>query len=358
MISVNKKIDSISGLAGFAALMVIYAHMGSEGFLNLSHHFHNLGVMIFFVLSGFLLSYLYLDKKFCVEDVTAYSLARFTRIAPAYLFTILASFIIFTFFDPQFVYQISAHNLLRHLLFIGNESVFWTIGPQVQFYVLFLVLWSATAHYVSARNALPLIFIVFAVVLLIMMRRSLPGTFVGANLHYFVFGALAGMVRKKMHSEFRHPELINIIHVALLLIFLAVECGIIQISARMIHENLSTLVMAMLVAFFVFVFSFDSLSARLLFGNPLLRLMGRLSFSLYLLHMPVLYWVKKLYPEDITHPVVIAVTFALMIALATLYFYTVERYCALLVKTLGKKYARLIERMFMHLGVKHKATAG
>jgi len=34
----EQKIDSISGLAGFAALMVIYAHMGSEGFLRLSHH--------------------------------------------------------------------------------------------------------------------------------------------------------------------------------------------------------------------------------------------------------------------------------------------------------------------------------
>jgi len=355
---VNKKIDSISGLAGFAALMVIYAHMGSEGFLHLSHHFHNLGVMIFFVLSGFLLAYLYLGKKFCVEDVTAYSLARFTRIAPAYLFTILASFIIFTFFDPQFVYQISTHNLLRHILFIGNESVFWTIGPQVQFYVLFLVLWSAVAHYVATKNPLPLIFIVFVAILVIMMRRSLPGTFVGSNLHYFVFGALAGVVRKKMHIELRQPQLINIIHVALLLIFLAVECGIIQISARMIHENLSTLVMAILVAFFIFVFSFDSFSSRLLFGNPLLRLMGTLSFSLYLLHMPVLYWVKKLYPDDITHPMVVALTFALIIALATLYFYTVERYCALAVKTLGKKYASALGRLFMYLGVKDRATAG
>ena len=352
----NKKIDSISGLAGFAALMVIYAHMGSEGFLRLSHHFNNLGVMIFFSLSGFLLSYLYIDKKFCAEDVTAYSLARFTRIAPAYLFTILASFVIFTCFDPQFVYQIGAHNLLRHLLFIGNESVFWTIGPQVQFYILFLLLWSATAHYVSTKNAMPLIFIVFACVLLIMLRRSLPGTFVGANLHYFAFGVLAGVVRRKMHIEFHQPQLINIIHVSLLLIFLGVECGVIQLSERMTHENLSTLVMAVLVAFFIFVFSFDSLSARLLFGNPLLRLMGSLSFSLYLLHMPVLYWVKKLYPDDIAHPVVVALTFVLIIALATLYFYTVERYCALAVKNLGKKYAGRIEGMFTRLGVKNKAT--
>lgn len=338
--------------------MVIYAHMGSEGFLHLAYHFHNLGVMIFFVLSGFLLTYLYIDKKFCVEDVTAYCLARFIRIAPAYIFTILASFVIFTFFDPQFVYQISSYSLWRHLLFIGNESVFWTIGPQVQFYILFLVLWGGAAHYSATKNPMPLIFIVFFAILLIMMRRSLPGTFVGANLHYFVFGALAGVLRKKMSIEFRQPQLINILQLALLLLFLAVECGVIQISARMIHENLSTLVMAILVAFFIFVFSFDSYCSRLLFGNPLLRLMGALSFSLYLLHMPVLYWVRKLYPDDITHPVVVALTFAMMIALATLYFYTVERYCALAVKTLGKRYAGLIARLFTYLGVKDRATVG
>jgi len=139
---------------------------------------------------------------------------------------------------------------------------------------------------------------------------------------------------------------------------MGVECGVIQLSERMTHENLSTLVMAVLVAFFIFVFSFDSLSARLLFGNPLLRLMGSLSFSLYLLHMPVLYWVKKLYPDEIAHPVVVALTFVLIIALATLYFYTVERYCALAVKNLGKKYAGRIEGMFTRLGVKNKAAIG
>jgi len=163
------------------------------------------------------------------------------------------------------------------------------------------------------------------------------------------------VVRRKMHIEFHQPQLINIIHVSLLLLFLGVECGVIQFGERMPHENLSTLVMAMLVAFFIFVFSFDSLSARLLFGNSLLRLMGSLSFSLYLLHMPVLYWVKKLYPDEITHPVVVALTFMLIIALATLYFHTVERYCALAVKTLGKKYVGRIEGMFTRLGVKNKA---
>lgn len=348
----NKKIDSISGVAGFGALMVIYAHMGTEGFFALPHHFHNLGVMVFFSMSGFLLSYLYIGKKFCAEDVASYCLSRFSRIAPGYLFAILLSFVVVSFFDPAFIYQITAENLPRALLFSSNQSVFWTIGPQVQFYVLFLVLWSVASRFRETGNAFPLILLAFICLVLLMMRRSFPGTFIASNLHYFIFGAVAGTVRRYMPLNFSQPKLMNIIHIGMLCMFLGTECGIFQISHRMRHENLHTLVMGIAVPFFIFVFSFDSASARVLFSNRLLRFMGMLSFPLYLLHMPVLYWVKKFYTGDITQPVIVVATFALILAFSAVYYYTFEKYFTVTVKAFFTQHLKTIEGLFVRLGIK------
>lgn len=352
----NKRIDAISGLAGFAALMVIYAHLGADGFLQLDHHLHNVGIMIFFSLSGFLLAYLYIEKNFCAEEVAAYGLARFTRIAPAYLFAILAAFVIHSFIDPDFVYKISTQNLLRHLLFIGNESVFWTIGPQVQFYFLFIGIWATAAYFKTSRDPLPFVFLVFIGLFLIMIRREFPGTIIVSNLHFFVFGMLAGVARRKMSTDFRSPQMMTLVHASLLVIFLAVELGFVQLSLSMRTDNLNEIVLAMLIAFFVFAFSFPSWIERILFENPLMTLLGKYSFSLYLLHMPVLYWSKKLFPHDFSRPVYVFGTFVAIVAVAGLHYVTVERYGNQFVKAWGKKHSGVIERCLLSLGIKAKLS--
>jgi peptidoglycan/LPS O-acetylase OafA/YrhL len=118
-------LNSLTGLRGLAALIVTISHVklysslesisvGSAG---------NFSVAIFFSLSGFLMGYIYAEKDFNNQTVRNYIISRTSRIAPAYLAIVLISFILFSFLDPSYPIQIDTSNLMRHLLFSGNQSI-------------------------------------------------------------------------------------------------------------------------------------------------------------------------------------------------------------------------------------------
>lgn len=59
----EQRIDSLTGIRGLAALLVVYAHLTEEKFFTDTHLFPGeMGVMVFFTLSGFLMAFLYGEK--------------------------------------------------------------------------------------------------------------------------------------------------------------------------------------------------------------------------------------------------------------------------------------------------------
>src|SRR5580765_7420453 len=112
----REKIDAITGLRGLAALLVVYGHaLDWFAFPWKNHLSGEIGVTIFFSLTGFLMAYLYLGRTFSAINVVDYAVSRFSRIAPAYLVILLLSFFVYTNIDPNFVYEISGKNILRHI---------------------------------------------------------------------------------------------------------------------------------------------------------------------------------------------------------------------------------------------------
>ena len=78
------KIDTITGVRGLAALLVVYAHSVRWFGWPLDHNcIGEIGVSVFFALSGFLMAYLYIGKDFSASSVVSYAVHRFSRIAPA-----------------------------------------------------------------------------------------------------------------------------------------------------------------------------------------------------------------------------------------------------------------------------------
>jgi len=135
----SEKIVSLTSLRGIAALFVVISHLASQSLYTSQQllGIGELGVSIFFSLSGFLMEYLYLLKPFDNNSAIQYVISRFSRIAPAYLIVVVASYVIYNFFDPTYTIAITNQNILRHLLFSGNVSVLWSIPPEVQFYAVF-----------------------------------------------------------------------------------------------------------------------------------------------------------------------------------------------------------------------------
>ena len=59
---IMKRIHTLTGLRGIAALLVFISHCGAQSILPsfLGKGFGQIGVMLFFVLSGFLMTHLYI----------------------------------------------------------------------------------------------------------------------------------------------------------------------------------------------------------------------------------------------------------------------------------------------------------
>ena len=154
----------LNGIRALACIFVVITHLAlSFPVLSILRllPFSEFGVGIFFTLSGFLMSHLYFSRHWNRTNVVAYAIARFSRIAPAYWLIVISSYLLSNTVFPDFVYSMDTHNLLRHIFFGGSVSVFWSISPEVQYYVFFVFFWFAFSAFLSGRFIPLILFILF-----------------------------------------------------------------------------------------------------------------------------------------------------------------------------------------------------
>lgn len=135
------KFETLDGLRGVAVLTVFLSHSSGAGQLITPWtNFHgagHLGVYLFFVLSGFLLGYSMLHRPI---HAGRFYLRRFFRIAPLYYAVVTAVYWIqrVTKHRDKTTLFIEGkwHGYLMHLLFYQGDSVFWSVAAEFEFYLI------------------------------------------------------------------------------------------------------------------------------------------------------------------------------------------------------------------------------
>lgn len=280
----EEHIGPLDGLRGIAALTVVFTHgvNAKLWFTNAYGGISTIGVAIFFVLSGFLMGFLYLEKPFSNRSLIRYGISRFSRIAPAYLTIILISYFIFNVVDPSFVYAINNHNVLRHLLFSGNVSVFWSIPPEVQFYFFFAFVWYALHSFYMQAKLLPIMILGVVCIAMILLRNHFPGTLLASKLHFFLFGCIAGVLRQKIKSL--PLTSLGLTLIQLLFFSVTISIGVFLVATYGYKYPYEIVYYALITAVMIFLLSYPTQTANRLFANTLLSFIGKWSFSLYLTH--------------------------------------------------------------------------
>ncbi len=169
--SINNKIyfPNLNGIRFIAAFLVIIHHVEQiKDLLGMKSKWSNpvinligpLGVILFFVLSGFLITYLLLveEKEMKVISIRSFYIRRVLRIWPLYYLIIGLSFLIipqFTFLNlgswTEEIYDNLFLKLLLFIFFLPNlalvlftpvafASQTWSVGVEEQFYLIWPVL--------------------------------------------------------------------------------------------------------------------------------------------------------------------------------------------------------------------------
>ena len=320
----SERLPELDGIRALACLLVFFAHTGDFAKkLNLAQVGGSYGVMLFFVLSGFLMGTLYLHRSWTRESVIQYAVARFVRIAPIYLVVVVLSYGLYSIW-PSFAYPIDNSNSLRHLMFSGNVAMFWSIPPEVQFYGVFILLWGAVAAYRTRGSVLPSIMLTGLLMICLAYGYKFPGTFVGLHIQFFLCGIIAAWLRPKITPALQGTwELILLQVIACVVFALTVNYATspYDLSPSMrYHPDARAVIPAVLVL----AMSIPSPFASPIFANRGMRAIGAWSFSLYLIHLALLKALSFLVPM-IGEAAYVAVSFVACLALSALAYRIVER---------------------------------
>ncbi|MBY5402441.1 acyltransferase family protein [Rhizobium leguminosarum] len=296
-------IPSLDGLRGVAALLVVGAHIGLI-FPITAPHLVTMGdeaVGLFFALSGFLMAHLYGSRPVTRENVLDFLVSRFARIYPVYLAAVILVAMLSSMQNLDFIQPIvSGTDFVRHIFLLGSSGVFWSIPPEIQFYLLFPVLWLCLAQ--PHRYSGIIVGLTVAVVVDGLGGLPGPGILLVSKLPYFLFGALAGMMHSYWNSWIP-SALTGILTLFALAVFFTYRHILPGFSPEFwsLQSAVAAAVIVGLVA------RQPPIAARVLAAGPV-RFFGKISFSLYLFHVPVMFLARLTFDALMPEPALIMVT--------------------------------------------------
>jgi peptidoglycan/LPS O-acetylase OafA/YrhL len=325
----SRDIPVLNGVRSLAVLIVFVSHASDVFFGGKIVGFGagQLGVMLFFVLSGFLMAHLYLRKPADAASQWRFIVNRMARIYPMFAVVVVACFAIHSVNVPASYGITSLRDVWLNLSFAQGYNVFWTIGPEVVFYVLFLAIWKAW------RSS----WFVFAGLIIAMVAASwLPINITSTNslarlqdkLPYFLVGCLLGSQSDRLIAFARERRRWSqtafwLCLAAFIASFPQVIRLLADVPARLTGDPWPQ---PWSFPYYLFattcVFVASLVASPPILTNRVVGFLGKVSFSFYLLHVAVLWNAKNWLPQEPLLAIVLA--FAISIVISSLTYITIE----------------------------------
>ncbi|WP_184544978.1 acyltransferase family protein [Mucilaginibacter sp. FT3.2] len=379
--------NKLEGLRGLCALVVAISHFLTFNFFQSSKipfygffihlEFAHEAVLIFFLLSGYVIGINHIQTPFNWANVILYLKKRFIRLYPIYFIALLISFGFYI--DKGF----SAKDIIGHLFFmqeflvktISSNSPLWSLSYEVIYYLLFLGLWKTGKYNMVTCLSVGLLILTYLLIAhdLTNLKSLLIGsifwmaglyiaqtkiTFVATSkrkwqsfISYFaIILSIHNFDTKELIPQILH---LNVNHTSMIeigdLLYLPI-CFIIimEISSRTIKYINAIKVLAYTVPAFhlflliyykhpilsnidlvygtgYFIFALVVLPIHItfdLFGR--LNNLGRVSYALYVFHFPALYFLNSWLSKHLSGPMLLIVGLSASIIVTGLLSVTAE----------------------------------
>ncbi len=297
----NSYQPEIDGLRAVSVLVIIFYHLGVTAF---SGGF--IGVDVFFVISGYLITRIIVNNlnagEFSFKD---FYIRRATRILPALVVTILLVLsLAMTLQHPRALVH-TAQESISALLSLSNifywmETDYWapaadnyallhtwSLGVEEQFYLVYPLL-LVLAHRVAGARGV--IFLLIGIAILgtvasesiLTTARSAAFYFTPLRFYEFAFGGLAATLPSLavLQKYSRVSAVITMTGLGLVLYACLRFNGSLALPGILVLIPISGALLVLLAG--------PSPVARVLLMNPAMSRAGKISYSLYLIHWPII----------------------------------------------------------------------
>jgi len=309
--------SSLDLLRGLAAVAVVFFHfthgnpdyLSQDNILFIVGRYGFLGVDVFFVISGFVIPYAMYRGNYTPASFGRFMVKRVARIEPPYILSIFMVLVLnyLSTLSPAYrgdPFHIDVTGLLLHFGYLNAffhhpwvNDVYWTLAIEFQYYILIAAVFPLLLH--KNKNLSFLVLFVFALSGALINAHSLIFNYsflfiVGILLFQFKVGYL------------KKGEFGILLLVVLIMIF--------------VKFDKRYLIAALLPYFFIMYFEFS---------NKFSRFLGNISYSLYLVHIPIggriINLAENFIQDETLRSLIVFVAMAIVIFVAWVFFLLVEK---------------------------------
>jgi peptidoglycan/LPS O-acetylase OafA/YrhL len=292
----------LNGIRAIAALIVIFFHVNSTmAFYGSApvHYFEKRdemsrhAVVLFFVLSGYLITYLLIKEKekFGTISIQKFYVRRILRIWPLFYAALILALLVVPFnkFGKALAYNLQTIGL--YSLFIPNFALMagfklpsiaplWSIGIEEQFYAAWPVFLKMIKKVLWFLVIFLFAYVALKIILVITGNIWTPFSI---NLNYFSYDTLAvGGIAAWLYAN-NHPALKVLYHPVLQIaawLFFAVSCVFGPVD---VHYIINKEIYSIAFAIIILNISTNP-SALITLKGKLFDFLGRISYGMYVLH--------------------------------------------------------------------------
>jgi peptidoglycan/LPS O-acetylase OafA/YrhL len=329
--STGSNIAVLDGIRGLAVLIVLTSHTHSFGMYGQG----SLGVLLFFFLSGYVLSVPFTEeprKILLLKTIRNFIINRILRIVPLYTVIVAITAILLKY---DFIWYVS------HISFIKGWKHFWSVAEEARFYILFpaVILLLAFLHHRFLR--------IIALICLVFFAYKYKGIHQidmmdGGHIQFYFFIFLGGcltcflvkfpLLRRWLDNIYAQ-KLFSLITVLIFLFIFFSSNYMIEHLWRSIFHGLPknfamngwSIANIWLLLFIIFFFSLTFYRTGVIYSlltNYFFRHIGLLSYSIYLVHMIFL---LKLAKVGFTKECLFVLVFASSYSIALLSYIVIEK---------------------------------
>lgn len=292
----NNRFQVLDGFRGVAALMVVVFHFKTAGYISSINLIENswLFVEFFFVLSGFVVGYVYLDRIDRLSYFKIFMWRRFSRLWPLHFFMTLmfvpfalANTVILVDLDDRFSLHSFWTNMALLQAFGLNDFDTWNMPAwsiSVEFYT-YAIFGLMCVFSLSKYTVLKSLVISMAACIILYYFSSMGDT---NRFAFFrcIYSFFLGVVAFKLHVLFKVRGWMEIF--AIFIVVFLMSINVIE------PTDVLAYVMPFVFLFMIVVFSKESgVVSKFLSGKIMLR-MGALSFSIYMTHTWIIGLIKAI----------------------------------------------------------------